>query len=305
MIIDKNQAFQLLRDGEVVSLPTETVYGLAARIDHEKAISKIFTTKERPSFDPLIIHVSGIDMAKEFVSSWSSKLGSLCEKFWPGPLTIVLPKNSKVSSQITSGQPTVAIRCPDHPIFLEMIQKLGVPLAAPSANKFGKTSPTCVEHVLEEFEGKVPVVDGGPCKLGIESTIIQLHDDGLEVLRPGTLGTKDISQIIPGISVQLREKNHLPGGLENHYQPAKPLILFSKEILIEKLPSYLQDKSYGELQLNENHSLAARELYGQLRLLSKSTEYSFIVLKNFEQYQKKSSWTPIVDRLLKASSSIF
>jgi L-threonylcarbamoyladenylate synthase len=166
-------AVEKLINGEVVGIPTETVYGLGAVISKSDAIKKIFTTKERPFFDPLIVHVSGVEQAKELSLDWSAAADILAQEFWPGPLTLVLPKKN-VSDLITSGLQTVGVRCPDHKIALEIIEKVGEPIAAPSANRFGKTSPTCKKHVLEEFNDAVFVVDGGDCSVGIESTIISV-----------------------------------------------------------------------------------------------------------------------------------
>ena len=193
------QAIQMLKSNDVVAIPTETVYGLAGAINNESALNKIFSIKGRPFFDPLIVHVSSIEMAQSLVKDWPKAASVLYEKFWPGPLTLVLPKNDKVSDLVTAGLKTVALRMPDHVTTLKMIDELQCPVAAPSANRFGKTSPTDWQHVQEEFAGEVAVVDGGASEVGVESTIVRLQDNNVELLRPGTILFSDIQSPLSSI----------------------------------------------------------------------------------------------------------
>jgi L-threonylcarbamoyladenylate synthase len=189
------KAITLLKHGGVVGIPTETVYGLAASVESSEGIDKIFSTKERPFFDPLIVHVSSIDQAKNYVKSWPKVCDILAEKFWPGPVTFILPKNNHISDKISSGLETVGIRMPNHPQTLELINKLGHPIAAPSANKFKKTSPTCAQDVEAEFQN-IFVIDGGPCDIGIESTILGFDDSKISVYRPGMVTKSQIEEIL-------------------------------------------------------------------------------------------------------------
>jgi L-threonylcarbamoyladenylate synthase len=272
----------------VVALPTETVYGLAGRYDSEEAIDKIFKTKGRPSFDPLIVHVSNAEQAKELTVSWPYLAQILADKFWPGPLTIVLPKAANVDDKITAGLRTVALRSPDHQGFRSILADLGVPLAAPSANRFGKTSPTTAEHVEAEFDGLVPVMDGGPCRVGVESTVVAIEDGRLQILRPGAI-TQEMLQEATGALVTHRAREDSPGHLKDHYQPEAPLYLEAKE----GLP---------ELQLNQDPSIAARELYGLMREYSQRSPSGFYILKS--NYPTTGFWQAIWDRLERAASKI-
>ena len=190
---DLEKAKNLLLAGEVVAIPTETVYGLAADISNEDAIRKVFSLKERPFFDPLIVHVASLKQAKALTTEWGPLTDFLARYFWPGPLTLILPKAESVNSLITSGLETLAIRFPNHPAAIQLITQVG-PLAAPSANKFGQTSPTEAHHVRKEFRSvDVFVVDGGPCEIGIESTVLEVgsNQDSVSILRPGRIGVID------------------------------------------------------------------------------------------------------------------
>lgn len=216
-------AVSLLAGGELVALPTETVYGLGADALDPAACAKIFEAKDRPLSDPLIVHVPSID--------WLDRLAvvpeaarRLAENFWPGPLTLVLPRREPVPDLVTAGQETVAIRMSSHPLFREVLKAFGKPVAAPSANRFGRISPTCVEHVLAELEGRIPLVlDGGPCAHGIESTIVLVAADGLHILRNGPVTAEELAAFGPvhgsvaGISA--------PGNLASHYAPRTPLVI--------------------------------------------------------------------------------
>lgn len=188
-VVTPHEAILLLRSGFVVAIPTETVYGLAASLWLPSAIKKIFEVKNRPLFDPLIVHIpKDYSLWSSLVQGIPSLAQALADAFWPGPLTLVLPKSSQVDPIVTAHQETVAIRCPNHPVTLEILEKVG-PLCAPSANPFGKTSPVKAQHVLEYFQSKIPVVDGGQCQLGIESTILWVASDGyhISILRKGLI----------------------------------------------------------------------------------------------------------------------
>jgi L-threonylcarbamoyladenylate synthase len=212
------RAAQALQSGRLVALPTETVYGLAAEALDEQACRRIFEAKGRPLSDPLIVHVPNMDWM--FRISWSSELADrVAEAFWPGPLTIVTQRRNIVSDIITAGQDTVAVRMSAHPIFQLIAMSANLPLAAPSANRFGRISPTSAAHVLAELDGRIDfIVDGGPCEHGIESTIILDCGDSFEILRSGPITKEQLEEFAP---VKERERHDVaaPGGLKSHYAP--------------------------------------------------------------------------------------
>jgi L-threonylcarbamoyladenylate synthase len=223
---------QKLKDGEVIGLPTETVYGLAADINNEQALKLIFETKSRPFFDPLIIHVDKKEKAKK-LAKWNKLAEFLADKFWPGPLTIVAPKTDLVNNLITAGLGSVAIRCPKHTL-ANVLLKDFAGLAAPSANRFGKTSPTKAEHVEREFDGKVLVLDGGDCDVGIESTVVGIiSETEIEIYRPGMITKQTLERVLQDferkVLVEYAQSPVAPGQLKHHYMPDIPLV-FNKSI---------------------------------------------------------------------------
>lgn len=224
-----DEAAGLLRNGGIVAFPTETVYGLGAAAFDPKAVARIFEAKGRPRFDPLIVHVSGPEQVRLLTDGIPPVAQALIEQFWPGPLTLVLPKAAAVPDLVTAGLPTVAIRMPRHPLALELIRRAGTPVAAPSANAFGFTSPTNVRHVLDHLAGKVDMVlDGGSCPVGIESTIVSLAGESPLLLRPGGIPAEDIE----AVTGPLARASHngsgtvaAPGMLPRHYAPRTPLTI--------------------------------------------------------------------------------
>ncbi len=224
------RAVGCIKNGDVAAVPTETVYGLAANALDPVAVAKIFEMKGRPAFDPLIVHVAGIAQAESLVAFMPQEARRLAELFWPGPLTLVLPKNERVPDIVTSGLPTVAVRTPDHPLALALIQETDIPLAAPSANRFGRTSPTTAEHVRQEFGDELEaVIPGEACRIGVESTIISFADEKPFLLRPGGLPIEDIERVIGTLSPcpPQSESPGAPGMLPRHYAPQTPLVLDS------------------------------------------------------------------------------
>lgn len=223
-------AARLLKEGKVVAIPTETVYGLAANIFNPKAVARVFEIKGRPLSHPLIVHVPEISKIQELVAQFPDKARTLAEAFWPGPLTMVLRKSSLVPDIVTGGLRTVAIRIPNHPVILEILRLCEVPLAAPSANPFGTLSPTCAEHVREMLGTEIDlIVDGGPCSVGVESTIVGFHDDIATLLRPGGLAIESIEQTIGKIErVTENAVPIVPGMLPKHYAPKTHLILWQE-----------------------------------------------------------------------------
>ena len=229
---DISKAAQIIRDGGLVAFPTETVYGLGANALNPIAVAKIFEAKERPSFDPLIVHIADLADIEKLTSQPTDLVLKLAEKFWPGPLTIVLPKSTLVPDIVSSDLPTVGIRMPDNPIALELIRTAKCPIAAPSANKFGHLSPVSASHVRKQLPDIDYILDGGYSKIGIESTIIALEGNTCTLLRPGKITIQDIDSALPGIfqfNTNTSDKLVAPGLLKSHYSPTKPLFLFQNE----------------------------------------------------------------------------
>jgi L-threonylcarbamoyladenylate synthase len=219
-----------IRHGRLVVMPTETVYGLAADAFNPIAVSKIFETKNRPFFDPLICHITDLEMLNETAVDIPEPIEKLIEKFWPGPLTVVVTKSSKVPEIVSAGLSTVGIRMPSHPIAKKLIQNVGRPVAAPSANIFGKISPTQPEHTLELDGDVAAIIDGGKCEVGIESTIVRYHNNSLHLLRPGGITLEQIEECC-SLNVIIEESAKLPeapGQLESHYAPNSNLILIDE-----------------------------------------------------------------------------
>lgn len=230
------EAVAILEDGGLVALPTETVYGLAADAFNAEAVAKVFEVKERPSFDPLIVHIGhkrDLDIVADVPEELDEIVGELIAAYWPGPLTLVLPKKDDVPDIVTSGLDTVAVRLSAHEVMRAVAKE--IPIAAPSANRFGRISPTSADAVMEELGGKIPmVVDGGACRDGVESTIIapEMTAKGpvLRLLRPGPISREDLRKIAKVIKPKKTKADHIeaPGQTESHYAPATPMILINK-----------------------------------------------------------------------------
>jgi L-threonylcarbamoyladenylate synthase len=216
-----------LRDGGIVAIPTETVYGLAADASNAGAVAKIYAAKGRPDFNPLIVHVPDLEAAKA-IAEFDALALQLVDAFWPGPLTLVLPlkKGANIAAAVTAGLPTIAIRCPAHPVMQSVLLASGLNLAAPSANRSGGISPTQTDHVARSLGGEVPLIlDGGACRAGLESTIVAVREHGWQVLRPGPVTTAELEELLG--SAQLIESGRIeaPGQLASHYAPTKPVRL--------------------------------------------------------------------------------
>lgn len=229
---DVPRAAALLRRGALVAFPTETVYGLGADALDPAAVARIFEAKERPAFDPLIVHIAESARLDELAADVSESARRLTERFWPGPLTLVLPKTEAVPDIVTSGLPTVAVRVPDHPLALDLLEAAGRPVAAPSANRFGRVSPTTAAHVAEQLGERIDyILDGGPCRVGLESTVLDMTSSPPRLLRPGGLPAEEIEAVIGHIALPETETpadteaKPAPGMLSRHYAPATPLIV--------------------------------------------------------------------------------
>lgn len=216
------KATAIIRSGGIIAFPTETVYGLGADAFNPLAVARIFEAKERPLFDPLIVHISELSQMNDLALSIDRRAGRLAGRFWPGPLTLVLPKHERVPDIVTAGLDTVAIRMPDHLIALDLIKRSGTPLAAPSANRFGYLSPTRASHVLEQLGDRVDmIIDGGDSVIGVESTIIKLEEERTVILRPGGITVEELEAVIGHVEIGTAALAHpeAPGQLAYHYSP--------------------------------------------------------------------------------------
>ncbi|TSA29184.1 MAG: threonylcarbamoyl-AMP synthase [Ignavibacteriales bacterium] len=307
------QAAEIIKRGGLVAFPTETVYGLGADGLNPIAVAKIFEVKKRPSFNPLILHIADKDSLEKFSPIKNEKIDLLIEKFWPGPLTLVLPKTEIVPDIVTSGNPTVAVRMPNHPIALQLIESCGTPIAAPSANKFGHLSPTEAKHVEKYLGDKVDMIlDGGKSSIGVESTIIQFHENEFYLLRPGGLSKEEIENEIGKIKTGKIDINKptAPGQLPFHYSPQTPLKFFNKKFLDK-------NKKIGALFFKENKidfpfvdvkllsmagdlREAAANLFSHLHELEKSNLDLILV----EPVEEKGLGRAIMDRLRKAANKL-
>ncbi len=277
---DINKAKELLEGGELVAIPTETVYGLAGNALDSTSVTKIFQVKERPQFDPLIVHVPDLDHAEKYTVSIPPMARKLASDFWPGPLTFLLQKRAMIPDLVTSGLDTVGIRCPDHPLTRELLRQLTFPLAAPSANPFGYVSPTTPMHVQDQLGEKIPyILDGGACDVGIESTIVGFEGDDVIVYRAGGLSIEAIEKIVGKVQVQTHSVSNpkAPGQLKSHYAPRKKVIVGDIPTLIKQYPdsgvlSFSNDyqRKY-QFILSSRASIeeAARNLFTALRTLDK------------------------------------
>ncbi len=304
--ISIDKAVEVLNSGGVVALPTETVYGLAAKINDVSALKKIFETKARPFFDPLIVHVSNLEMISNLTLNPHPILIQLAEEFWPGPLTLVFDKNpNTVSDIITSGTDTVAIRWPDHSLTEQIISKLNTPIAAPSANPFKKTSPTEADHVRQYFPN-LNIVDGGSCEIGLESTIVKLvpESNTLLILRPGQISRQNLIDFFKSknLNIKVIESFNLegPGSMKEHYQPSADLYLFKNKPISYDYPEF-KNKIVKPIIFPENPFLFARVLYKTLIEESKNVD---ILLFEWTHDELDSNWSAIHNRLEKAAKVI-
>lgn len=313
---DVEIAARYLRAGELVALPTETVYGLAANALDPAAVAQIFDVKNRPHFDPLIVHVAAVELVERYAATFPAPARALAGHFWPGPLTLVLPRRPVVPDLVTSGLPTVGLRMPAHPLALTLLRSLPFPLAAPSANPFGYISPTTAQHVYDQLQGRLPyILDGGPCPVGVESTIVGFDESGRAVIyRLGGLAIEEIESVVGApVAVQLNESSNpaAPGMLASHYAPRKPLFLDDLEV---RLPRFAgrrigvlsfrrrSDLPAGVVQavLSESGDLseAAQRLFAALRALD-AAEVDLILA---ESVPETGLGRAINDRLRRAAT---
>jgi len=279
---DIEKAASLLERGELVAIPTETVYGLAGNALSTSSVIKIFETKNRPQFDPIIVHVTGILNAEEYVEEIPDLASTLAQKFWPGPLTLLLKKKSIIPDLVTSGLDTVGIRCPNHPLTQQLLKKLSFPLAAPSANPFGYVSPTTPQHVNEQLGHKISyILDGGACDIGIESTIIGFEDEEPIVYRFGGLSLEQIQHVIGKIKTQTHSTSNpiAPGQLKSHYAPGKKVILGRIEELLQHYPAHCS----GILTFQQDLNSPFQFILSPTGRLEEAAQNLFSALRGFDK----------------------
>jgi L-threonylcarbamoyladenylate synthase len=311
-----HRAAEIIRKGGIVAFPTETVYGLGADTFNPLAVARIFEVKRRPYFDPLIVHVATPADVKKLVKEIPSNAKKLIESFWPGPLTVVLLKEEEIPDIVTAGLPTIAIRMPSHPMALSLIEASQCPIAAPSANPFGYLSPTTAEHVREQLGDQVDLIlDGGPCPVGVESTILSFLEEKPRLLRPGGVSLEEIESVIGKIEISPVEENKpsAPGMLPKHYAPRTPIVLDWDKgnldlledkniglLAFQEPKDYLKFKSIEVLSRKGDLREAAANLFAAIRRLD-ALDLDLILA---EPISEIGLGRAIMDRLRRASVSI-
>lgn len=306
-------ALAALRRGEVIGLPTETVYGLAADAGDAHAVARIFELKGRPADHPLIVHIAGAEQLPAFCRAVPPAALALAQAFWPGPLTLILPRAAAVPDAVTGGQDSVGLRCPAHPLALEVLRAFGGGLAAPSANRFGRISPTSAAHVRAEFGEAVPIVlDGGDCEIGIESTIVDLTSSQPRILRPGRITREQLMRVIGAVEdAPGADSPRASGTLEAHYAPRTPMLLLTREAMereaaqqralgqrvgllaLDALPAGFAGEA-----LPAHADAYAHGLYAALRALDASGAHLLLV----QRPPEGSAWLAVHDRLRRAAA---
>jgi len=310
------RAAEIIKKGGIVAFPTETVYGLGADAFNPLAVARIFEVKRRPYFDPLIVHVANPSDVRKLAKEILSNAKKLIERFWPGPLTIVLLKEEDIPDIVTAGLPTVAIRMPNHPMALSLIKESKCPIAAPSANPFGYLSPTTAEHVRDQLGDQVDLIlDGGPCPVGIESTILSFLEEKPRLLRPGGVSLEEIESIIGKVEVSPKEegKPSAPGMLPRHYAPRTPIVLDWDEknldiyknkkiglLAFQETKNHLKFHSVEVLSKKGDIREAAANLFAAIRRLD-ALDLDLIVAESIPEIGLGRA---IMDRLRRASQSL-
>lgn len=312
------KAVEALRQGQLVAFPTETVYGLGADAASSAALERLYKAKGRPTNHPVIVHLHHVDQLGDWAASVSGPAKLLAEAFWPGPLTLIVPRAAHVLDQVTGGQSTVGLRIPNHRLALDLLQCFGGGLAAPSANKFGRLSPTTAQDVVADFADEVAMVlDGGPCDVGIESTIVDVTSADVRILRPGMILADHIEEVLgkplslPGNKYQAPR---VSGGLPSHYAPQTPLVLVASEKLEQIIKAELAagkklavlsfcisstgTASGAAIVAPGEASEYARQLYRNLRKLDQSNSDLIVV----EQVPPGGAWSGVADRLQRAAA---
>lgn len=326
-IDDLREATELIKKGEILAFPTETVYGLGADATNSNAVKKIFQAKGRPLDNPIIVHITGIEELQGVAIEIPEKAYKLAEKFWPGPLTLVLKRNPRIVKEVSANLPTVAVRAPAHPVAQLLISSSSRPIAAPSANKSGRPSPTEAKHVLEDFKGEIPmIIDAGRTIYGVESTVIDLTKDKPVLLRPGAMPIEEIIKevgeiIVPDFAKGIGEfkgEAYSPGLKYRHYSPSKPLILVEGKSKIQTISKLIEENpNAGLLLTKETASLLKKSIKELIILGSEANPFEiaynlFDSLREMDKrnvdiiiaegIEEKGIGLAIMNRLRKASS---
>ena len=310
-----NDVAKHLRDGRLAALPTETVYGLAADAGNDEAVRRVFALKGRPSTNPLIVHVADAEAARQVTTAWPDTASRLAARFWPGPLTIVLPKAAGLAEVVTAGGDTVGVRVPNHPLTLQVLHRFhqigGTGLAMPSANVSEHVSPTSADHVHEEFGDVVPVLDGGTCDVGIESTVVLLTAEGVEVLRPGHISLSDLRACVGRVTVRGGSDVGVaasPGRQVRHYAPRVPARLINPQerevalqaegtaVLVLDRTSPIPHRP-GVFVMPDRPATYAQMLYDVLR---RAEGFEQVLIERPPETQE---WAAVHDRLRRATSA--
>lgn len=316
--VEIETAVQALRDGELVAFPTETVYGLGANAQNPAAVRKIFEAKGRPVSHPVIVHLDSPRFLHRWVREVPETATKLAERFWPGPLTMVMPRAPNVHDIVTGGQDTVAIRVPSHPMAQQLLTAFGGGIAAPSANRYGKLSPTRAEHVREELGDTVKVIlDGGECQIGLESTIVSFEGPSVRLLRPGAVTAAQIRQVVGELLIGADlQSPRVPGGTPSHYAPTTPMAIVPSgevdahaaslseggrrvAVLAQRLP--LKSHKYVTwINAGRRPEQYGHDLYANLRTLDKAGCQQILV----QDVPDGEAWDAIRDRLRRAASTL-
>jgi L-threonylcarbamoyladenylate synthase len=302
---DVELALERIRNGGLVAIPTETVYGLAADAEQPDAVARIYTIKGRPVHHPLIVHVAGVEFVDGWVGEFSESAGRLATVCWPGPLTMLLPRGPRCPIEVTGGRSTVGIRVPSHPLTLDLLARLGGGLAAPSANRFGKVSPTTAQHVQHDLAGLLEpgrdlILDGGACEIGVESTIVDLTVDPPQVLRAGAISAEQIGRLLSIPTAPASGPSRTSGMMLSHYAPDCRVLLVDDGVEAEAIAAILRSRGerVGVLDRSDDLVLAAQLLYSDLRAADEGHLDALVVVMP----PPRGIGHAVRDRLTKAAS---
>ena len=315
MQVNLNQAITKLKAGKVVAIPTETVYGLAADATNESALRQIYAIKQRPADNPLIVHISDVNQVENWAATFSPLARKLAHAFWPGPFSLVLPARTSVSLIVRAGEPTVALRVPNHPLALQLLKQSGLGLAAPSANKYTQLSPTTAAHVAAGLGSNIAVLDGGACKVGIESTIVSVIDDEWQLLRPGMITEAQIAAVAAKpAQAEVPGKPKAPGQHALHYSPKTPVKLFDSRAALMRYQQQ-SGQNCAALLIGEESHLESATNFTCIYLPKKSAyvaEHLYEALHRLDALKvaqllvqvppNKPEWLAILDRLTRAAN---
>jgi L-threonylcarbamoyladenylate synthase len=310
---DIDQAARLLRAGELVAFPTETVYGLGADASNPAAVARIFAAKGRPSDHPVIVHLASQEAVADWAREFPGPARALAARFWPGPLTLVLRRRSRVPDEVTGGQDTVALRVPAHPVAQALLRRFGGGVAAPSANRYGRVSPTRAEHVVDELGDRVALVlDGGDCEVGLESTIVAFAGDRGVLLRPGHISRRELEDVIGPLAAPRSQGPRVPGSKRSHYAPTAPVELVdaqalgtrSKELAAAGVAVLARSEPARQLpgvlwrRMAAEPVAYAHDLYAALRELDATGAARILI----ERVPGSDAWDAVRDRLARAAA---